>query len=74
LQWLKNIVPLPKVPETGGSSPWWPRKLKILGSKPVLQNPVFPSRRLTRQRRGQIWQEIKEAKRLSDIFFSSLLA
>jgi hypothetical protein len=70
LQLLKNIVPLPEVPEIGGSSPWWAIKLKILGNTAVWQKPTLFFSRLTRQRRGQIWQDSRDKNRESAMFFN----
>ena len=53
LQEVKKRVPAPPVPEMGGSSPKWGRARERTASGPRPQNPVFPSRRLTRHSRGQ---------------------
>jgi len=53
LQWLKKIVPEPRSPEIGGSSPWCTETAATLASRPAPQNPRSPSRRFTPHSRGQ---------------------
>jgi hypothetical protein len=53
LQWLKKIVPEPRVPDNGGSSPWWTETAATFASRPAPQNPRSPSRRFTPHSRGQ---------------------
>src|SRR5512139_151112 len=52
LQWLKNTVPDPRVPEIGGSSPWCTETAAIRATAPAPQNPVSPARRSTPHSRG----------------------
>ncbi|MDR1013841.1 MAG: hypothetical protein LBL86_02510 [Coriobacteriales bacterium] len=54
----KNTVPLPLLPETGGSSQWWSaaRATRSVPSAP--QRPRSPARRFALQRRGQSVQEV----------------
>ena len=52
VQWEKNIVPEPLVPENGGSSPWWGNMLEMNRFPGAWQNPCSPFILFTPQRRG----------------------
>ena len=52
LQWLKKIVPEPRVPEIGGSSPWCTETAATRASLPAPQKPRSPSSRFTPHSRG----------------------
>lgn len=57
LQWLKKIVPDPRFPEMGGSSPWWTETAATLATAPALQNPFSPESRSAPHSRGHNRQE-----------------
>src|SRR5512139_240953 len=57
LQWLKNTVPDPRVPEIGGSSPWWMVTAATRAAAPAPQNPRSPARRSTPHSRGHRRQD-----------------
>src|SRR5659263_130587 len=52
LQWLKKIVPEPRVPDIGGSSPGCTETAATRASLPAPQNPRSPSSRFTPHSRG----------------------
>src|SRR4030042_201846 len=52
LQWLKNTVPEPRAPGSGGAPPWCPDTAATRREIPAPQNPVSPFRRFTPHPRG----------------------
>src|SRR5512141_857315 len=57
LQWLKKIVPEPRVPEIGGSSPSCTETAATRASRPAPQNPRSPASRFTPHSRGHRRQD-----------------
>ena len=79
LQWAKNMVPEPLLPEIGGSSPWCGAQLYTEALTPALQYPFAWQLRFAPHLRGQIEQLSIEpfrrelAFRTSSNFFGSIL-
>jgi hypothetical protein len=59
LQEAKKMVPAPRLPESGGSSPWWGSALLMIIRASRRQNPFSPAIRSARHIRGQRTQRFR---------------